>query len=201
MKLKTRWLATVSLTTLVLVAAGSLSRASQQMWNPEVAHAARVTASLLKGKSIRPMFLHRKSYLSSRSIAPLPLPLTQTELASYTLNQPFFFDRLHTLPGTPLHPLGRDRNSQNIHSSKTSTAKTDVSSWSLGTFEFQNWVGSVEGPVKQQSYQIKKLEFQLAQEQYQAGKISQSDLGEKAASYELATQEFKVFLNSYRMAD
>ncbi len=136
MKLKTRWLATVSLTTLVLVAAGSLSRASQQMWNPEVAHAAKVTASLLKGKSIRPMFLHRRSYLSSKSIAPLPLPLTHTELASYTLNQPFSLDRSHTILGKPLHPLGSDRNFQNIHSSKPSAAKTNFSSWGSGTFEF-----------------------------------------------------------------
>jgi hypothetical protein len=140
MKLKTRWLATVGLTTLVLVAASSLSRASQQMWKPEVAHAARVTASLLKGHSIRPIFLHRGSPAASRSIAPLPLPLTHTELASYTLNKPFSSDRSR--------PLGRDRKSQNTQSSKVAESKANISSWEDERSEFQNWLGSVKGTAK-----------------------------------------------------
>lgn len=158
MKLKTRWLATVSLTTLVLVAAGSLPRASQQIWNPEVAHAAKVTASLLKGKSIRPMFLYRNS--SAKPIASLPLPLAHTDVST-----------------------------------------TNIAPWNAEAAEFQNWVGFVDGTVKQQTYQIKKLEFQLAQEHYKAGRIAQSDLDEKAASYQQAAQEFKVFLDSYKMAN
>lgn len=201
MKLKTRWLATVGLTTLVLVAAGSLSRASQQMWNPEVAHAARVTASLLKGHSIRPMFLRRSSRLASRTIAPLSLPLTHTELASYTLNQSFSSERSHPLPGTISPSWSRDRTTQSTQVSKTSVAATNITPWDAAPSEFQNWVGSIDGTVKQQTYQIKKLEFQLAQEHHKAGKMTQSDLDEKAANYQRAAQEFKLFLNSYKMAD
>lgn len=88
MKLKTRWLATVSLTTLVLVAAGSLSKTSQQLWSPEVAHAARVTASLLKGSSIRPVFLQRGSHLPARSIASFPLAPNQKVENSECLQNP-----------------------------------------------------------------------------------------------------------------
>ncbi len=200
MKLKARWLATVGLTTLVLVAAGSLSKASQQIWNPEVAHAAKVTASLLKGKAIRPMFLHRSSHLTSRSIAALPLPLTHTELASYTLNQSFSSNRSHSLSGTTSQSFP-DRQSQNTHSNKASVSTAHLTPWNAEIAAFQNWVGSVDGTVKQQTYQIKKLEFQLAQEQYKAGKIAQSGLDEKAANYQRATEEFKVFLDSYKMAD
>lgn len=201
MKLKTRWLATVGLTTLVLVAAGSLSKASQQMWNPEVAHAARVTASLLKGHAIRPIFLHRGNHLGSRTVAPLSLPLTHTELASYTLNQSFSSERPHTLPGTTSPSWSRDRTSQSTQSSKISVATTHITPWDAEPSNFQNWVGSVDGTVKQQTYQIKQLELQLAQEQYKAGKIAQSDLNEKAVNYQRAAQDFKLFLNSDKMAD
>jgi hypothetical protein len=140
MKLKTRWLVTVGLTTLVLVAASSLSRASQQIWKPEVAHAARVTASLLKSHSIRPIFLHRGSPSASRSIAPLPLPLRHTELASYTLNQPFSSDRSR--------PLEHDRKPQNNQHGKVSKRKANISSWESERSEFQNWLGSVKGTAK-----------------------------------------------------
>ncbi len=79
MTLKTRWLVTVSLTTLVLVAAGSLVKtSSQQLWSPEVAHAARVTANLLKGQSMRPVFLHRVKPLSSQNGKATTLPDKKT---------------------------------------------------------------------------------------------------------------------------
>lgn len=140
MKLKTRWLATVGLTTLVLVAASSLSRASQQIWKPEVAHAAKVTVSLLKGHAIRPIFLHRGSPVASRSIAPLPLPLRHTELASYTLNQPFASDRSRL--------LGGDRKPQNNQNSQFSKRKANTSSWESKRSEFQNWLGAVKETAK-----------------------------------------------------
>jgi hypothetical protein len=62
-------------------------------------------------------------------------------------------------------------------------------------------ISSIEVSARRQTYQIKKLEFQLAQEQFKAGKLSQSELDAKAAEYQQAAEEFKVFLNSYRMAD
>jgi hypothetical protein len=87
MKPYVRWIATVGLTTLALVTATSLTRASHHLWNPEVAQAARVTASLLKDSSLRPNFFHR--HRQPRSGAPLSLPLSHADLASYTLNQRF----------------------------------------------------------------------------------------------------------------
>jgi hypothetical protein len=119
MTLKATWLATVGLTTLVLVTVGSLSKASQQMWNPEVAHAARVTANLLKDTSLRPTFFHRGKSLRSR-------PMT---------------------------------------------------------------------------YQIKKLEFQLAQEQYKTGKTTQLQLNQKATRYHQAAEALKLVPNSDKITD
>jgi len=66
---------------------------------------------------------------------------------------------------------------------------------------FHNWVGSVEGTLKKQAYQIAKLEFELAQEQYQDGEISQAVLDQKKASYRRAEQDFQAFWNSFNIAD
>lgn len=71
MKLKAVWLTTLSLSTLVLVAAVPLNKAASQLWNPDVAHAAKVTANLLKGKQLNPLLKGRRtrSYSSNQLLS------------------------------------------------------------------------------------------------------------------------------------
>jgi len=73
--------------------------------------------------------------------------------------------------------------------------------WETQHLGFPNWLGSVEGTLKKQAYQIAKLEFELAQEQYQDGEISQAVLEQKEASYRRAQQDFQAFWNSFRIVD
>ncbi|MFP5271809.1 hypothetical protein [Coleofasciculus sp.] len=73
--------------------------------------------------------------------------------------------------------------------------------WETQHLGFPNWVDSVEGTLKKQAYQIAKLEFELAQEQYQYGEISQAVLSHKEANYRRAEQDFQEFWNSLNIAD
>ncbi|MBD2179885.1 hypothetical protein H6S82_06040 [Planktothrix sp. FACHB-1355] len=75
---------------------------------------------------------------------------------------------------------------------------TDPETQTLG---FTNWVGAVEGTVRQQNYQIKKLEFELAKKQFEDKQISQTAFNQKRAAYQQAEREFQNFLNSFRIVD
>jgi hypothetical protein len=44
-----------AIATMTVIAASSLRGVSQQVWSPQVARAAKVTVSLLKGNAIAPM--------------------------------------------------------------------------------------------------------------------------------------------------
>ncbi|MBE9129969.1 MULTISPECIES: hypothetical protein [unclassified Coleofasciculus] len=79
-----------------------------------------------------------------------------------------------------------------------SVGNTDWETQNLG---FSNWVGSVEGTLKKQEYQIKKLEFELAQKQYEDGDITKANLDQKEANYRQATQDFQAFWNSFNVSD
>lgn len=59
----------------------------------------------------------------------------------------------------------------------------------------------LEGTLKKQDYQIKQLEFELAQQQYQHGKINKAVLDQKAAQYQKSKREFLAFGKSLRIAD
>ncbi|EDX78577.1 hypothetical protein MC7420_7230 [Coleofasciculus chthonoplastes PCC 7420] len=73
--------------------------------------------------------------------------------------------------------------------------------WETQHLGFPNWVGSVEGTLKKQAYQIAKLEFELAQKQFQDGEITQAALDQKEANYRRAEQDFQAFWNSFNIAD
>ncbi|MFB2922296.1 MULTISPECIES: hypothetical protein [Aerosakkonema] len=79
-----------------------------------------------------------------------------------------------------------------------SVGNTDPDTQNVG---FSNWVGAVEGTVRQQNYQIKKLEFELAKKQFEDKQISQTALNQKRAAYQQAEREFQNFLNSFRIVD
>jgi hypothetical protein len=207
MKRKAVWLSIAGLTTFSLVTAGTLGSAAQQMWTPEMTHAARVTANLLKGKSITPIILARGNQSASRSLDPFTAKIASSDqLISYTLNRqlPSQFSSFQV--GSKTRSLGQVQKSVAATSNKSisnipSDRANDAPLFELANGEFQNWPGSVEGTLKKQNYQIKKLEFELATEQYKDGTINRTAFNQKAVEYELASQEFKGFLNSSKMAN
>lgn len=66
---------------------------------------------------------------------------------------------------------------------------------------FPNWVGAVEGTLRKQDYQIKKLEFELALRRYEAGEIGAGELGEIERALETAESDFRIFWNSFGIKD
>ncbi|MGB3642397.1 MAG: hypothetical protein WBA39_33165 [Rivularia sp. (in: cyanobacteria)] len=80
-------------------------------------------------------------------------------------------------------------------------SEVENTDWDTQTLGFNNWVGSLEGTLKKQDYQIKKLGYQLAQKQYEDKAIPQSLLNQKQAAYNKAQKDFQVFVESSLIAD
>lgn len=66
---------------------------------------------------------------------------------------------------------------------------------------FSNSVGAVEGALRKQDYEIKKLEFELAKILFRDGEITREQLDEKEAVYDKAVSEFKAFWESFGISD
>lgn len=143
-------------------------------------------------------------HASPRAMQLSQRPVSPDEPVSDTLNQRFSLqnslsriqqikgalDSFRRLTATAKAKLGEPalRNAGN----------TDPETQTLG---FTNWVGSVEGTLRQQNYQIKKLEFELAQKQFQDREITKAALDQKAAAYRQAEKDFQAFLKTFRIAD
>ncbi len=198
MRLKAVWLTTVSLSTLTLLAVISLGESAMQLWTPEVAQAAKVTANLFKRKSLHPVLLSRRDYSQSPLKQPLALNAVYSEdLLSYTLTQRLSLD----------YPI-RDRRSQSSltgHKSQAAINENQVSASEIfGSgydMELRVRQGALEETLKRQKYEIKKLELDLAKEKYRDGKISQAEFNQKAKLYQMALEEYKAFAHSSKMAD
>lgn len=80
-------------------------------------------------------------------------------------------------------------------------SKIGNTDWETQNLGFTNWVNSVEGTLRKQDYQIKKLEYELAEKQYKDKSISQSVLNQKLAAYRQAKKDFQAFVNSFSIAD
>ncbi|NJP08698.1 MAG: hypothetical protein HC866_03810 [Leptolyngbyaceae cyanobacterium RU_5_1] len=201
MKLKAVWLTAAGFTTLGLIAAGSLRGVSQQMWNPQVARAAKVTVNLLKGRSMNPILLARSTRPSAKIAQPISVRFTNSnELIRYTLNRRDLLSYSSTQLGQLSQlSIGPRKLPDDTVTEQAIFEPHDFSDLQDSTF--QNWDGSVEGTLKKQNYQIRKLEFELAREQFNDGKISKSTFNQKSRQYQVASQEFKAFLDSSRMAD
>lgn len=85
-----------------------------------------------------------------------------------------------------------------IGNASTEIGNTGSETQTLG---FHNWVGTVKGTLKQQDYQIKQLELELAQQQYKDGKINKTELDQQAAKYQKSKREFLAFWHSFKIAD
>ena len=73
--------------------------------------------------------------------------------------------------------------------------------WEIQNLGFVNHVGTVRGTLLKQDYQIKKLEYGLAQLKSKSGEVSQGDLLKAKAEYEKAHTQFLEFWNTFRIAD
>lgn len=131
-------------------------------------------------------------------------PANRDEPLNVTLNERFSFQnslsRIRQIQGalTSFRTL-TDRSKTALgQRAIANIGNTDPETQNLG---FTNWVGSVEGTLRQQNYQIKKLEFELAKKQFEDRQISQTALNQKRAAFEQADREFKNFLNSFTIAD
>lgn len=71
----------------------------------------------------------------------------------------------------------------------------------MQTIGFSNWVKSVEGTLRKQDYDIRRLEYELAQERYAAGKVSQAEVAEKDRRYQEAEGNLQDFLAKFHIAD
>ena len=203
MRLKASLLGTASGMTLVLVAVGLLHSTSQQGIEADSSDALALVAPLLRPLPSTPAI---KPAMTPTATTPdgvdalLDRPTHADTKTSETLKRRFSVDNsldrvqqieqvlatIHTKaaknPATADKTVAIDR-----------TLETQISTHS--------WVGSVTGTLKQQNYEIKKLELALAQKQFKDGEIPQAALAQKQASYQKAAQEFKTFLNSFRIAD
>ena len=131
-------------------------------------------------------------------------PVSPDEPLSDTLNQRFSLQnslsRIQQIKGAleSFRRLTATAKAKLGESALRNVGNTDQETQTLG---FTNWVGSVEGTLRLQNYQIKKLEFELAQKQFKGGEIPKAALEQKAAAYRQAEKDFQAFLKSFRIAD
>ncbi|MBW4648569.1 MAG: hypothetical protein KME06_07690 [Kastovskya adunca ATA6-11-RM4] len=126
------------------------------------------------------------------------------EPAEYTFDQRFALDNsLNNLKQVE----GALSNFQSLtEKSKTALGEQAIASientdWESQNLGFPNWVGSVEGTLRKQDYQLKKLEWELAKKQFEDGEITQAVLDAKAANSQKAEQEFQAFWESFGVVD
>lgn len=156
-------------------------------------------------------FMPRSAALLPETLAQQPsfnpsqlTPVHPNEPASETWNQRFSLlnalDRVQQIRQAldSFSKLTESSRSQMPPAQLSQLGNTDLESQTLG---FQNWVGTVEGTLKKQNYQIKRLELELAEKQYQDGEISKMVLEQKKLEYQQATREMQQFWNTFRIAD
>ena len=73
--------------------------------------------------------------------------------------------------------------------------------WEIQNLGFHNWPQTVEGALRKQNYDIQRLEYELAQERFQSGKITKASLSEKERQFQAARQDWEQFIRNVRIAD
>lgn len=142
---------------------------------------------------------------ANSGLAQLSLPpVHPDEPAESSFNERFSFN-------DSLDRIGQIRSAltsfqQLTEKSKSTLGEQTISSightdWETQNLGFPNWVNSVEGTMRKQEYEIKKLEFELAKKQYEDGEITKTTLDQKEASYRRIEQEFQTFWNSFTIVD
>ena len=73
--------------------------------------------------------------------------------------------------------------------------------WEMQNIGFYNGVRTVEGTLRQQNYEICRLEYALALERHAVGKISQDEVDMKEKAYQEAKSDLRAFLDKFHIAD
>ncbi|NLJ34554.1 MAG: hypothetical protein GX349_08195 [Firmicutes bacterium] len=73
--------------------------------------------------------------------------------------------------------------------------------WEMQHLGFHNLPNTLEGTLRLQDYEIKKLEFTLAKEQYEKGEITLADVEEAQAAFLAVREGMQEFLKAYTIAD
>lgn len=142
-------------------------------------------------------------------ISPTPInalptqPVHPSEPISDTLNDRFSLDnslmRIDQIDEALVSFRQLTETSQaNLREQLSAVGNTDWETQNLG---FHNWVNSIEGTLKQQDLQIKQLELELAQKQFEDGEITQAQLDAKTANHQKSVEAFQSFWNSFNIAD
>lgn len=82
---KAIWYTALGVSSFTLLAAILLGQVASQLWKPEVAHAAKVTAHLFKTRSLNPISLTRQNRVSQTS----PQPVRRENAPLHSLGQSF----------------------------------------------------------------------------------------------------------------
>lgn len=198
MPLKTSLLVTAIGFTLVAAVSGSFRANSNQLWRSSEAtvsvasssgDSAAVGANLLRDQG---------------SDRPLNLAVHPDEPAQETLDQRFSVKnslaRMQQIDAA-LKSFRQLTEASQEKLGETEVAKVGNTDWETQNLGFHNWVGAVEGTLLKQNYQIAQLELKLAQQQYAAGKITKTELGQKVLHEQKAAQKFEQFWKSFNIAD
>jgi peptidoglycan hydrolase CwlO-like protein len=84
---------------------------------------------------------------------------------------------------------------------KTALSKIDNTGWEIQNLGFPNWGGDIEGTLRKQHYLIQKLEFELAEILFKAGKLTQKELDKKKQAFKAAQEGFQKYSDSASVAD
>lgn len=79
--------------------------------------------------------------------------------------------------------------------------KIGYTGWEMQNLGFSNIPNTLEGVLRYQDYQIKKLAFALAIERYEADEIPREEVEEREQVYQEAKEDFSEFLQAYIIAD
>ncbi len=198
MRFKVSLLVTASCITLLLVAVGFLRSTSQRSTDASLpSDAIALVTPLLQPSATPPQATPTDSVdaLLNRPLSP--------RQSTITLNQRLSVDQSIKRVQQVDRVLSRVR--QLTANDRAEPANPPPATAALITAETQslnhNWVGSVAGTLKKQDYEIKKLEFELAQKQFKDGEIPKTLLDQKQANYQKSARELKSFINSFRMTD
>jgi hypothetical protein len=162
----------VATVTLAAVAIGSLRGVSQQIWNPQLARTATVTANLFKDSAIDPIRLARQTRSFNQQERSASLR-SHPELLSYTINH-HALNRYSSLERVqrqfsrsvkPSNPLGLTPSQSFLQQpGKTRMmlkTTTIFSRFDTKNLEAPNWAGSMDQKTPQRPYQLEKPTIEL----------------------------------------
>jgi hypothetical protein len=73
--------------------------------------------------------------------------------------------------------------------------------WEMQNLGFRNYPKSIEGALRKQDYQIKKLQYQLAEARNKEGMKNSTELLDAKKAYQQAEKDFQEFWKNFRIAD